>query len=134
MKISVEVLVAAPIAKVWESYTSPSDIVKWNFASEDWHTPSATVDLRVGGIFSSRMESKDGTEGFDFEGVYTNIIEHELIEYSFGDRNAKVEFSNEPTGVRVAVTFDAEDMNTADQQRAGWQAILDNFAAHVVSK
>jgi uncharacterized protein YndB with AHSA1/START domain len=134
MKISVEVLVAAPIAKVWESYTSPSDIVKWNFASEDWHTPSATVDLRVGGIFSSRMESKDGTEGFDFEGVYTNIIEHELIEYSFGDRNAKVEFSNEPTGVRVAVTFDAEDMNTADQQRAGWQAILDNFAAHVVSE
>ena len=69
MKISVEVLVAAPIAKVWESYTSPSDIVKWNFASEDWHTPNATVDLRVGGIFSSRMESKDGTEGFDFEGV-----------------------------------------------------------------
>jgi uncharacterized protein YndB with AHSA1/START domain len=134
MKISVEVLVAAPIAKVWESYTSPSDIVKWNFASEDWHTPNATVDLRVGGIFSSRMESKDGTEGFDFEGVYTNIIEHELIEYSFGDRNAKVEFSNEPTGVRVAVTFDAEDMNTADQQRAGWQAILDNFAAHVVSE
>lgn len=134
MKISVEVLVAAPIAKVWESYTSPSDIVKWNFASEDWHAPSATVDLRVGGIFSSRMESKDGTEGFDFEGVYTNIIEHELIEYSFGDRNAKVEFSNEPTGVRVAVTFDAEDMNTADQQRAGWQAILDNFAAHVVSE
>lgn len=134
MKISVEVLVAAPIAKVWESYTSPSDIVKWNFASEDWHTPSATVDLRVGGIFSSRMESKDGTEGFDFEGVYTNIIEHELIEYSFGDRNAKVEFSNEPTGVRVAVTFDAEDMNTADQQRAGWHAILDNFAAHVVSE
>jgi uncharacterized protein YndB with AHSA1/START domain len=134
MKISVEVLVAAPIAKVWESYTSPSDIVKWNFASEDWHTPNATVDLRVGGIFSSRMESKDGTEGFDFEGVYTNIIEHELIGYSFGDRNAKVEFSNEPTGVRVAVTFDAEDMNTADQQRAGWQAILDNFAAHVVSE
>jgi len=134
MKISVEVLVAAPIAKVWESYTSPSDIVKWNFASEDWHTPNATVDLRVGGIFSSRMESKDGTEGFDFEGVYTNIIEHELIEYSFGDRNAKVEFSNEPTGVRVAVTFDAEDRNTADQQRAGWQAILDNFAAHVVSE
>jgi len=134
MKISVEVLVAAPIAKVWESYTSPSDIVKWNFASEDWHTPNATVDLRVGGIFSSRMESKDGTEGFDFEGVYTNIIEHELIEYSFGDRNAKVEFSNEPTGVRVAVTFDAEDMNTADQQRAGWQAILDNFAAHLVSE
>jgi len=134
MKISVEVLVAAPIAKVWESYTSPSDIVKWNFASEDWHTPNATVDLRVGGIFSSRMESKDGTEGFDFEGVYTNIIEHELIEYSFGDRNAKVEFSNEPTGVRVAVTFDAEDMNTADQQRAGWHAILDNFAAHVVSE
>ena len=108
--------------------------MKWNFASEDWHTPNATVDLRVGGIFSSRMESKDGTEGFDFEGVYTNIIEHELIEYSFGDRNAKVEFSNEPTGVRVAVTFDAEDMNTADQQRAGWQAILDNFAAHVVSE
>lgn len=134
MEISVEVTIAAPINKVWEAYTSPEDIVKWNFASDDWHTPTASVDLRPGGKFSSRMEAKDGSAGFDFEGVYTNLIEHELIEYSFGDRNAKVSFTDEPSGVRVTVAFDTEDINSADDQRAGWQAILDNFAKHVVSK
>ena len=134
MEISVEVLVAAPISKVWEAYTSPEDIVKWNFASDDWHTPTASVDLRPGGKFSSRMEAKDGSAGFDFEGVYTTIIEHELIEYSFGDRSAKVSFTEEPSGVRVTVAFDTEDINSADDQRAGWQAILNNSAKHVVSE
>ena len=134
MEISVEVLIAAPISKVWEAYTSPEDIVKWNFASDDWHTPTASVDLRPGGKFSSRMEAKDGSAGFDFEGVYTKIIEHELIEYSFGDRSAKVGFTEEPSGVRVIVAFDTEDINSADDQRAGWQAILDNFAKYVLSR
>ena len=134
MQISVEVLVDAPINQVWDAYISPEDIVQWNFASDDWHTPSATVDLRVGGKFVSRMEAKDGSEGFDFEGTYTKIIEQRLIEYSFGDRIAGITFSEEPSGVRVTVSFEAEDMNSIEDQRAGWQAILDNFAKHVVSK
>ncbi len=134
MQISVSVEVKQPIHKVWEAYTSPSDIVHWNFASEDWHCPSATVDLRVGGAFSSRMEAKDGSFGFDFEGTYTNIVENELIEYSFGDRSARIEFSTVGDQVKVEVMFDPEDENSAELQKAGWQAILDNFARHVSSK
>ena len=134
MKISVSAVLVEPIEKVWEAYTSPADIVKWNFASDDWHCPTASVDLRVGGSFSSRMEAKDGSFGFDFEGTYTEIVEHELIRYAFGDRSASVTFSQTPEGVKVEVSFDAEDENSADQQREGWQAILDNFASHVKSK
>jgi uncharacterized protein YndB with AHSA1/START domain len=92
MKIEVSVLVAAPIEKVWSAYITPEDIVQWNAASEDWHTTSSKVDLRPGGSFSSRMEAKDGSFGFDFEGTYTRVIEFELIEYAFGDRNASVKF------------------------------------------
>ena len=134
MQISVQVLVSAPIDQVWDAYTSPEDIVQWNFASDDWHTPSATVDLRVGGKFVSRMEARDGSEGFDFEGTYTKIIEQRLIEYSFGDRIATVRFEVKADGVQVSVEFDAENENTEERQRAGWQAILDNFAKHVESK
>lgn len=134
MQISVEVLVDAPINQVWDAYTSPEDIVQWNFASDDWHTPRATVDLRVGGQFMSRMEAKDGSEGFDFEGTYTKIIEQRLIEYSFGDRIATVRFEQKADGIQVLVEFDAENENTEEDQRAGWQAILDNFAKHVASK
>ena len=86
----------------------PEDIKQWNAASDDWHTTAATVDLRVGGAFSSRMEAKDGSMGFDFAGTYTKIVEHKLIEYSFGDRAAQVEFAAGPNGVRVGVTFDSE--------------------------
>ena len=134
MQITVETTIAAPIKEVWQAYTSPEDIIQWNTASDDWHTTKASVDLRVGGEFSSRMEAKDGSAGFDFEGVYTKIIENQLIEYSFGDRSAKVSFTEEPSGVRVTVAFDTEDINSADDQRAGWQAILDNFAKHAISK
>lgn len=131
MKITVQTSVAAPIAKVWRAYTNPDDIVKWNAASDDWHTTSAKVELRVGGAFSSRMEAKDGSMGFDFAGTYTKIVEPKLIEYSFGDREATVEFAEEPGGVTVRVTFDAESTHSVEQQRDGWQAILDNFARHV---
>lgn len=127
-------LVNAPINQVWDAYTSPEDIVQWNFASDDWHTPSATVDLSVGGKFVSRMEAKDGSEGFDFEGTYIKIIEQRLIEYSFGDRIATVRFEEKADGIQVSVEFDAENENPEEHQRAGWQAILDNFAKHVVSK
>ncbi|MEZ5498116.1 MAG: SRPBCC family protein [Steroidobacteraceae bacterium] len=131
MEITVETIVAASADTVWRAYTSPADIVKWNTASDDWHTTSATVDLRVGGDFSSRMEAKDGSMGFDFAGTYTRIVKPKLIEYSFGDRTARVEFAETAKGVRVTVTFDSESTHSVEQQRAGWQAILDNFARHV---
>ncbi len=131
MKISVETTVAAPIGSVWRAYTTPGDIQQWNAASDDWHTTSASVDLRVGGAFSSRMEAKDGSMGFDFAGTYTKIVEHKLIEYSFGDRTAQVEFSAGPDGIRVHVTFDGESTHSVEQQREGWQAILGSFKRHV---
>ena len=131
MKIIVETLVNAPIAKVWSAYTTPADIKQWNSASDDWHTTQSAVDLRVGGAFSSRMEAKDGSFGFDFAGTYTTIIPNKLIEYSFGDRIGVVEFIQGSKGVTVRVTFDAEAMHPEEQQRQGWQAILNNFTKHV---
>lgn len=134
MQITVETKVAAPINVVWNAYTTPEDIVQWNAASDDWHTTAATVDLRVGGNFSSRMEAKDGSFGFDFAGTYTAVVPNRHLAYSFGDRNATVDFESTADGVIVRVTFDAEEMHTAEQQREGWQAILDNFARHVQQK
>lgn len=131
MKITVETIVKAPIAKVWSAYTTPDDIKQWNTASDDWHTTKSAVDLRVGGAFSSRMEAKDGSFGFDFAGTYSKIVPHELIEYSFGDRICSVEFLTDAHGVTVRVTFDAESENSVEQQRQGWQAILNNFARYV---
>ena len=131
MKITVETLVKAPIAKVWRAYTTPADIKQWNAASDDWHTTQSAVDLRVGGNFTSRMEARDGSFGFDFAGTYTEVVPHELLEFSFGDRTASVEFVPGASGVTVRVTFDAESENPVEQQRHGWQAILNNFARHV---
>ena len=131
MKITVEALANAPIAKVWSAYTSPEDIKQWNTASADWHTTQSSVDLRAGGVFSSRMEAKDGSFGFDFAGTYTKLVPHELIEYTFGDRVGMVEFLQSDNGVTVRVSFDAEATHSIEQQRDGWQAILNNFAKHV---
>jgi uncharacterized protein YndB with AHSA1/START domain len=131
MKITVETTVAAPIAEVWRAWTTPEDIKQWNAASDDWHTTAASVDLREGGRFSSRMEAKDGSVGFDFSGTYTKVVTHELIECSFGDRTLVVQFIPTDSGVTVRETFDAEETHTPEQQRAGWQAILDRFARHV---
>ncbi len=133
MKITVATVVNAPLAEVWRAYTTPDDIKIWNAASPDWHTTAAEVDLRVGGKFSSRMEAKDGSFGFDFAGEYTKLIPQQLIEYSFGERKATVEFAEGQDGILVKVTFDAESMHTEEEQRSGWQAILDNFAKHVAS-
>jgi len=134
VKISVETIVAAPVERVWRAYTTPEDIKRWNAASDDWHTTSAQVDLREGGAFSSRMEAKDGSMGFDFAGTYTKIVEHKRIDYSFGDRTARVEFAETPNGVKVRVTFDSESTHSVEQQRQGWQAILDNFRRHVETR
>jgi uncharacterized protein YndB with AHSA1/START domain len=134
MKITVEAIIQAPVAQVWAAYTTPADIKQWNHASDDWHTTQSTVDLREGGTFSSRMEAKDGSFGFDFAGTYTRIIPHEYIEYAFGDRTCVVEFINGANGVEVRVTFDAETEHSEEQQQEGWQAILNNFAKHVEVK
>ncbi|WP_340644973.1 SRPBCC family protein [Phenylobacterium sp.] len=134
MKITVETVVDAPIAAVWDAYFTPDDIVRWNAASEDWHTTKATVDLRVGGEFSSRMEAKDGSFGFDFAGTYTRVEPLRRVEYAFGDRAAAVEFLEGAGGVTVRVTFDAEAENSIEQQRDGWLAILSNFKSHVESR
>ena len=134
MRITVESLVIAPIAEVWRAYTTPEDIKQWNAASDDWHTTAATVDLREGGAFSSRMEAKDGSFGFDFAGTYTKVVPQQRIEYAFGDRKAEVEFLQEKGGVRVRVTFDAETTHSLEQQKQGWQAILDNFSRHVAAR
>jgi uncharacterized protein YndB with AHSA1/START domain len=131
MKITVETTVQAPLDKVWSAYTTPADIKQWNTASDDWHTTHSAVDLREGGAFTSRMEAKDGSFGFDFAGTYTKIIPNTLIAYSFGDRTGEVEFLPTGNSITVRVTFDAETVHSVEQQRQGWQAILDNFAKHV---
>ena len=132
--ITVEATVNASIDTVWKSYTTPSDIMKWNTASDDWHTTTSENDLTAGGKFSSRMEAKDGSFGFDFWGVYTNIKTNELIEYEMGDgRTCSVVFTNNGSAVHVSVTFEAETENTIELQKGGWQAILNNFKIYTES-
>lgn len=133
-KLIIEALVNAPIETVWSAYTTPEDIKQWNAASDDWHTTKSSVDLRVGGIFSSRMEAKDGSFGFDFEGTYTKVTPPELLEFSFGERTASVEFANTDKGVRARIAFDPETTHSIEQQQQGWQAILNNFARFVEAK
>lgn len=131
MKITVETTVNAPVAQVWAAYTSPEAIKQWNAASDDWHTTAATVDLRPGGAFSSRMEAKDGSMGFDFAGTYTEVVPNARLAYTFGERHGEVDFIADGSATRVRVTFDAEQTFSEEQQRQGWQAILDNFKRHV---
>lgn len=133
MKITVETRIAAPLARIWDAWNTPADIVQWNAASADWHTTASTVDLRPGGTFSARMEAKDGSFGFDFAGTYTRVEAQRLIEYALGDnRTVTVEFLPDSDAVRVRETFDAEPTHSIEQQQQGWQAILDNFARHVM--
>jgi uncharacterized protein YndB with AHSA1/START domain len=130
--ITVESIINAPLAKVWELYTKPEHIVNWNNASEDWHTTKSENDLRAGGKFMSRMEAKDGSVGFDFGGIYDEVVENSLIKYTMGDgRKAAVTMTEEDGGTKVTVTFDLESENTPEKQRSGWQAILDNFKKYV---
>lgn len=134
MKVTVEITIPAPIELIWQAWTNPEDITQWNAASDDWHTTRASVDLRVGGTFSSRMEAKNGSMGFDFEGTYTKIVQHQLIEGTFGERTLQVEFLAVPGGITVRETFEAEQTFSVEQQRTGWQAILNSFARYVLSK
>jgi uncharacterized protein YndB with AHSA1/START domain len=126
--ITVETTVKAPIEKVWETWTGPRHIEKWNNASNDWHTPHAENDVRVGGKFSSRMEAKDGSFGFDFGGVYDAVQENKYIEYTLGDsRKVKITFTPAGHETKIVETFEAENTNPIEMQRGGWQAILDSF-------
>lgn len=135
MKITVETLVKADLDKVWDAWNTPEDIRQWNAAQEDWHTTKSTVDLREGGKFLARMEAKDGSVGFDFEGTYTRVAPKQVIEYRMSDgRAVRVEFVKQAGGILVKETFDAETQNSPELQRTGWQAILDNFGRHVEAK
>lgn len=126
--ITVEATVNAPVEKVWEFWTKPEHITKWNNASEDWYTPHAENDLRVGGKFSARMEAKDGSFGFDFGGVYDEVKANQLIAYTLGDgRKVKISFVANGQATNVTESFEAEDTNPIEMQQDGWQAILDNF-------
>ena len=134
-KITVQTNINAPIDKVWETWTTTEHITQWNNASPDWHTPIAENDLRVGGKFLSRMEAKDGSFGFDFEGIYDAVVTNELISYNLADgRNVKIIFIDKGYQTEVIETFDAENENPVEMQREGWQAILNNFKNHTESR
>ena len=128
----METNVAADKKKVWDYWTMPVHITKWNFASDDWQCPRAENDLKVGGKYTARMEAKDGSFGFDFEAVYDEVIDQEKLTYTMGDgRHATTHFVEEGKQTKVTTTFDAENQNDAEMQRGGWQAILDNFKKYV---
>ncbi|MBP6550700.1 MAG: SRPBCC family protein [Flavobacterium sp.] len=130
--ITVETLVNASIEKVWTFWTKPEHITKWNAASDDWHTTRAENDLRIGGKFLSRMEAKDGSFGFDFEGVYIDVIINGKISYTLlDDRKVTITFSQTENGIQITETFEAENQNPLELQKLGWQAILNNFKNYV---
>lgn len=130
--IKVQTIVNAPIPRVWECFTEPDHITGWAFASNDWEAPEAENDLRTGGKFRTRMQAKDGSEGFDFAGTYTAVNENKLIEYDMDDgRHVKVKFEKTPKGVKIIETFDPESENPRKIQKDGWQAILNNFKKYV---
>lgn len=133
--ITVNNTINAPVKKVWEYWTKPEHITLWNNASDDWYTPSAENDLRVGGKFIARMEAKDGSMGFDFGGVYDAVKENEYIEYTMDDgRKVIVRFTSKGDQTDVVESFDAEETNSIDMQRDGWQAILNNFKKYTESR
>jgi len=132
--VTIKSTINAPVEKVWKYWTGPDHITKWNTPSDDWHSPRAENDLRVGGKFSARMEAKDGSMGFDFFGIYDDVKSNELIEYTLGDgRKVNVKFSGSANQTDVEETFEAENTHPVEFQKAGWQAILDNFKKYVES-
>lgn len=134
-KVTVETTVNAPVEQVWKAWNEPQDITQWNAASPDWHSPSAVIDLRKGGVFTIRMEAKDGSMGFDFGGVYDEVVPNEIISYTMGDgRQVEVRFRSEENITHITEVFDAENQHPVEFQQAGWQAILDSFKRYVESK
>lgn len=133
-KITVQVLVKSTMQKAWDSWNNPKHIIKWCFASPDWHCPKSENDLQPGGNFASRMEAKDGSFGFDFGGVYQDVKKHELISYIMEDtRKVSIEFSETGEGILIKETFEAESENPIEMQREGWQAIMNNYKSYTES-
>jgi uncharacterized protein YndB with AHSA1/START domain len=127
-KVTIAATVHADARKAWDSYTKPGHITQWNFADPSWYCPSASNDMRVGGKYSARMEARDGSFGFDFEAVYDEIVDGKSFAYTMPDgRQVSVVFEGKGKDTVVTVQFDPEDENPIDFQRAGWQAILDNY-------
>jgi uncharacterized protein YndB with AHSA1/START domain len=134
-KITVQTKIQAPLEKVWQLYTEPQHITEWNFATNEWCCPKAKNDLQKGGEFSFRMEANDGSMGFDFIGIYDKVVENQLISYKIEDgRLVEVEFLKQGNEVVLKQTFEAEGTHSDEQQKNGWQAILDNFKNYVNSK
>jgi uncharacterized protein YndB with AHSA1/START domain len=134
-QITVKTTVAAPVEEVWSAYTTPEDITQWNFANDDWCCPRAEVDLHPGGKQTSRMEAKDGSMGFDFEGTYEEVEPNEALTLVLDDgRKSRTTFAETGGKTHVATTFDAETQNSVEMQRDGWLAVLNNFKAHVEGK
>jgi len=132
--ITVETTVNAGLDKVWRFWTEPEHIKNWNNASPDWHTPKAENDLRKGGRFSSRMEAKDGSMGFDFGGTYDEVVLHKQIKYTLDDdRKVDITFAKADEGLSIKEIFEPESQNSTDMQKQGWQAILDNFKKYIES-
>jgi len=132
--ITIETTVDAGVNRVWRCWTSPEHIIHWNNASDDWHTPHAENDFRVGGSFLARMEAKDGSFGFDFAGAYNEIKPHETIKYTlFDGRKVHIYFASGKDSTTIVESFEAEDQNPIEMQKAGWQSILDNFKKYVES-
>ncbi len=131
-EITIETTASADIKKIWDYWTKPEHITKWNFASDDWHCPSASNDMKVGGKYSARMEAKDGSFGFDFEAIYDEVIEYKKIAYTMMDgRLAITNFEKLGGKTKISTTFDAENENPVEMQRTGWLAILNNFKKYV---
>jgi uncharacterized protein YndB with AHSA1/START domain len=130
--ITITTTLKVPLAKVWECWNEPKHITQWCFASEDWHAPSATNDLKEGSFFTTRMEAKDGSFGFDLKGIYDQITPHQIIRYHLDDgRNVEVLFSENEGTTTIIEKFDPENQNPHEMQQQGWQAILDNFKKYV---
>ncbi len=134
-QITIESVISAAPAKVWESWTEPKHITKWNFASDDWQCPRASNDLKVGGKYSARMEAKDGSFGFDFDAIYDEVVNLKKLTYTMGDgRKVTTQFQDVGGKTKVTTVFDAEEQNSAEMQKQGWQSILNNFKKYVESK
>lgn len=130
--ITITTTLNVPLAKVWEYWNEPKHITQWCFASEDWHAPSATNDLKEGSFFTTRMEAKDESFGFDLKGIYDHITPHQLIRYHLEDgRNVEVLFSENEGTTTIIEKFDPENQNPHEMQQQGWQAILNNFKKYV---
>jgi uncharacterized protein YndB with AHSA1/START domain len=130
-QITVETIIHAPVEKVWKNWTDPKDIVQWAFASDDWHAPYADNDVRVDGAFKTTMAAKDGSFSFDFGGVYTKVEPNKTLEYTIGDgRRVWISFESQGDKTKMTETFEAEEMNSIEMQKGGWQAIMENFKKH----